>query len=222
MAGGTGVSGDRSDAATAGRHLALGWRSPRAAMREAGRTIGEGRRLGLVILSGAIVVLADPAEDGFPRFVAAQAANRATLAASLGEVALWSVCLLAVLPLFYGGVAGTLWLFTRPSPAKPAFAALRTAVAVASWVSTLPILATGLVASLAGFETVGGVLMLGLWTAYAGLCLSEATGLDARAGTGLALGATVLASVVIAAAIAGLYGTLIHDDFAGLADGATP
>ncbi len=215
------MSGDGTNAATAGRHLALGWRWPRAAMREAGK-IGEGARLGLVTLSGAIVVLADPAEDGFPRFVAARAADKATPAASLGEVALWGVGLLAVLLLFYGGVAGTLWLFTRPSPAKPSFAALRSAVAVASWVSTLPLLAIGLVSFLTGFDILGGILMLGLWTAYAGLCLSETTGLDARAGTGLALGSTVLASVVIAAAIAGLYVTLIHDDFAGLADGATP
>ena len=215
------MSGDRYDVATAGRHLALGWRWPRAAMREA-RGIGEGTRLGLVIVSGALVVLVDPAEDGFPRFVAAQVADRATLAVSLGEVAVWGVGLLAVLLLLYGGVVGTLWLFTRPSPAKPPFAALRSVVAVASWVSTLPVLAVGLMSFLTGFDIIGGILMLGLWTAFAGLCLSEVTGLDPRACTGLALGSTILASVAIAAAIAGLSVTLIHEDAVGLAEGLTP
>lgn len=218
------MSACRYDAATAGRHLVLGWRRPRAAMREAGG-IGEGGRLCLVVLSAILVGLLDPGESGFPRLVAAGASNEGTPTVTLGQAALAGLGLLLLALLFYVLLAGALWLLTRRGAAKPSFAVLRSVVAVANWVSTLPIIVATSISTLIGFDVAGALLLLGLWTVYTALCLSEATGLDARAATRRTFASVILATAASAAAAAGgvgFYKALIPDDATAVVREKTP
>ena len=201
--------------------MALGWRRPRAAMREAA-DIGEPTRLALFVVSGLIGLLNDPAEDGLPRLVVGKIAAADGFGGALSAAALWGVGIVALLVAYYLSVAGLLWLFTRPAAAKPTFATLRSAVAIGSWVSTLPSLALGLLCHALGLDVIGVVFAMGLWSAFVALCLSEATGLDARAGTGLALGAGVLAFGTLAGLFVAVSATLMRNDLDSLAERITP
>ncbi len=208
------MSAHSYDAATAGRHLVLGWRWPRAAMREAAG-IGEGGRLCLVLLSTALVVLTDPSENGFVRLVAAKTVDTGTSAVTLGQAALVGAASLLLALVFYVLMAGALWLLTRRGAAEPPFAVLRSVVAVASWVSTAPVVVATLIGSVTGLDLAGAILFLGLCTVYTALCLSEATGLDARAATRRTFGSVILATVasgIAAVGGIGFYKALIPDE----------
>lgn len=182
----------------AARHLLRGALAPRQAMREARASgLGEAGRCLLFLGCAAAVTVIDPSEGSVPRLLADLFAAGGTLAEAAPHLARWAGIAAALMLGLYLLTASVLWLATRPARAAPSHATIRSALAVGSWVDTLPVIALGLVFHLLGLDAVADLLLIALGAAFVGICLSEATGLDARAAMGLTMGALVLTGLIL-------------------------